>query len=70
MNDKEFRESLNRLNTLKEKLDKREDSFLEWVYVRYAEDPNASIDSIVTDFLKAYNYEEQEQTLSIRKSST
>jgi hypothetical protein len=69
MNDKEFKESLNRLNTLKEKLNKREDSFLEWVYVRYAEDPNVSIDSIVNDFLKAYNYEEQEQTLSIRKSS-
>jgi hypothetical protein len=69
MDYKEFIESLNRLDTLKEKLNKREDSVLEWVYVRYAEDPNASIESIVTDFLKAYNYEEQELTLSIRKSS-
>lgn len=69
MIDKEFKESLNRLNVLKEKLKKREDSFLEWVYVRYAEDPNVTLDSIVKDFFKAYDYEEQEKTLSVRKSS-
>lgn len=69
MIDKEFKESLNRLDVLKEKLKKREDSFLEWVYVRYAEDPNVTLDSIVNDFFKAYDYEEQEKTLSVRKSS-
>lgn len=68
--NKDFTEALYRLNSLKEKLNKREDSFLEWVYVRYAEDPNSTLDSIINDFFKAYDYEEQDKTLSIRKSST
>lgn len=65
----EFKESLNRLNSIKERIRKKEENFLEWVLVRYAEDPNVSIKSIVDEFFDT-KCEEQEQTLSIRKSST
>lgn len=67
MDHKEFKASLDRLSSLKDKLNKKEDAFLEWVFVRYAEDPNTSINSIVTDFFNHNKYEEDD-TLNVRKS--